>query len=117
MCNKCFQGLMCVDEQAQYQKHLLAFSTGGNSSRAPSNSVSSSSRPGGARGRGRGRAGGAVVFSNGVVIQRQEGLLPSKPASGAVQQEEQQAAPTPTGAAATATQAPPPKPPAAILPL
>lgn len=103
MCNKCFQGLMCVDEQAQYQKHLLAFSK-------PYSSSSSSAR---GRGRGgRGRSGG-VVFSNGVVIHRQEGLLPSKPVN---EEQKQQKQKEEEAATATAT-AQTPKPSSVVLPL
>lgn len=98
---------MCVDEQRQYQKHLLAFSSGSKPSLYSSSS--SSARPG-ARARGR----GAVVFSSGVRVEpRQEGLLPSKPASAAEKEQQQKAA---TSAPAPDA-AKPPAPSAAILPL
>lgn len=66
---------MCVDEQAQYQRHLAAFgpSPSSSSSRANATPARPGARPRQQRGRG-------VVFSNGVVIQTGEGgLLPSKP--------------------------------------
>jgi hypothetical protein len=113
MCNKCFQGLMCVDEQAQYQKHLAAFASLTSSSRANATSARPGARPRQQRGRG-------VVFSNGVVIQTGEGgLLPSKPKVDLQQAPAAKDAPPPppattqTAAAAdaTATKRPP------VLPL
>jgi hypothetical protein len=109
MCNKCFQGLMCVDEQAQYQKHLLAFSS------KFSSSPSSSSARGRGRG-GRGRSGG-VVFSNGVVIHRQEGLLPSKPVNEEQQQKQEEKAATATATATIAATTPVVPSASVVLPL
>jgi len=83
---------MCVDEQAQYSKHLAAFSSSSSSSRA--NAIPGT-RPGA---RPRQQRGRGVVFSNGVVIHKQEGLLPtSKPQE---EQEKEQAAAAATVAAA-----------------
>jgi len=97
MCNKCFQGLMCVDEQAQYQRHLAAFGPSlSSSSRANATPARPGARPRQQRGRG-------VVFSNGVVIHTGEGgLLPSKPAVDLQQQAANKAPPPPTTQTAAA---------------
>jgi hypothetical protein len=107
MCNKCFQGLMCVDEQAQYLKHLAAFSSS-NPSSSSSRANATPARPGA---RPRQQRGRGVVFSNGVVIQKPEGLLPTKPEQQ--QQGEQQQRRQAAAATATAAE----KPAASVLPL